>query len=198
MGGLNINPSGRRDETVQSKEKEGRDMYDMILMTTLDKIHGELAELEAQIEQRFEALRGTHGDDVIGGMAATFLSEDDLSGLDTEEQILRALADKFLDENGDVKKEYEHLEEALYVRDWNKAEELKLDIAEYEGRNTLSSTEHAIEKDAAETASLSDNKSKIQHSTNEQQLQETVEQVLEGRTDHMESKTVNSFDFGKM
>lgn len=199
MGGLNINRSGRRDGAIQSKDKEDRDIYNMILMSTLDKIRSELAELEAQMKQRFEALRGTYGDDVIGGMTATFLSEEDLSGLDTEDQIMQALVDKFLDENGDVKRQYEHLEEALYVRDWNKAEELKLDIAQYERCDTLSTKEHTKEKDAAETASLSDNKSKIQHSSNEQ-LQETVESVVdENRTESMVSTAANTtLNFGKM
>ncbi len=199
MGGLNIDRSGRRDGAIQSKDKKDRDFYDMILTSTLEKMRSELADLETQMEKRFEALRGKYGDDVIGGMAATFLSEAEQSGLDTEEQKMQALAEKFLDENGNVKEEYAHLEEALYVRDWNKAEELKVDIAQYEGRNTLSATEYAKEKDAAETASLSDNASKIRHSTNKQ-LQETVESVVdENRTESMVSTAANtSLDFGKM
>ncbi len=176
MGGLVISHSGRPDGAIESKDN--RDFYDMILMSTLDKIRHELAELETQMAQRFEALRGKYGDDVIGSMAATFLSEEDLSTLDTEDKILQALAEKFLDENGNVKRQYAHLEEALYVRDWHKAEALKLDIAQYEGRNTLSSVEHAKEKDAAETASLSDNASKIKNSTNEE-FKETVDNAID-------------------
>ena len=157
MGGLVINPAGRQFTALHSKDKRDRFLYDMILMSVLDRAEAQLAELEEQMALRFEILREKYGEDVIGGMAATYLGEEQLAGLDTDEQLLAALSALFLDENGTIKPQYAHLDEAKYVTDWQKAEELRPIVAKYQGRDYLTQEEAREIQAASDRASLSEN-----------------------------------------
>ncbi len=190
-------PSRSNSATSNAKkEKEKRRSERMMNDILLEDMRERLAELEADMAERFEKLRGQYGDDVIGGMAAAFLDDEELIGLETDKQKLQAMADKFLDENGNIKEKYKHREETQYVRDWNEAEHLKPEIAQYEGRNHLTATEHTKEKDAAETATLSSNKSNIKSSTNDG-FQDTVDQAVDnGRSQLGEFTTTSNIKFG--
>lgn len=194
MGGLAINTSGRKGEALQSKEKH-RAMYDVVFLSALDRAQEQLAALEAQMAQRFALLREKYGEDVIGGMAATYLDEAQLAGLNTEEQRLTALAAHFLDENGNIKSQYAHLDEAKYVRDWQKAEELRPVVAKYEGRDSLTQEEAREIEAASSKASLSENTHKIALSGNGA-YQQTVDSAIDNAAaDLAPTQTRTTFDF---
>lgn len=74
--------------------------------------------------KNYEILRRKYGDDVIGGMAATFLTEEELIGLHTDEDKMHALSAKMLDSDGEIKSQYDGLIESAYVRDWAELNEL--------------------------------------------------------------------------
>ncbi|MDM3871843.1 hypothetical protein QSV34_10825 [Porticoccus sp. W117] len=174
----------------QSKDKRMTDILDII-----ENMRQQLADLEAQMAQRFEALKAKYGDDVIGGMATTFLTEDELAELDTDEQKLQALADKLLDDKGNVKPQYRHLEEAEYLEAWQKAQKLKPVVAKYDGRNTLEANERQEVLEAAHDADLIDNKAKITLSENDE-YQATVDSEIDAEGSKF-TKTYEStgFDF---
>ncbi|CAA0114037.1 Uncharacterised protein [Halioglobus japonicus] len=195
MGGLVINTNGRKGGALQSKEKERRAFYDMILISILDRAQEQLAALDAQLAQRYELLSEKYGEDVIGGMAATYLNEAQLAGLQTEEQQLAALAALFLDENGAINPQYDHLEEAKYVRDWQKAEELRPVVAKYQGRDYLTQEEAREIEAASSRASLSENSSKIRASDNTG-YETTVDAEIESnRSGTMDAKVNCGFSF---
>jgi len=163
----------------------------------LNDMRERLAELEAQMAKHFENLKVKYGDDVIGGMAQTFLTEEERAGLKTDEEIMRALADKFLDENGNIKPEYKDTEEAKYVQSWNEAQKLKPVIAQYEGRNNLTQQERADIIEVAKEANLAEQESMYLQSANDE-LKDTVAQVVDENRIESEVKTQSTvFAFAK-
>ena len=163
-----VDPSRTPHAQQSVKKDKDRKNDDMaILLSLLDDLRDRLAELERSMAQRYETLRGKYGQDVIAGMAATFLDEETANGLKTDEARMRALANVFLDKNGDIKDKYKDLEEAKYVRDWHEAETLRPVIAKYEGRNHLTAEEGLEVYSAAQSASMSNNDNTIVLSQNE-------------------------------
>ena len=189
--------NARLEQSSQSerskKRKEAQSRY---VMTLLDQMHDRLDTLEASMAKQLQKLRGKYGEDVIGGMAETFLNEKELSGLKTDDQKLRALTNKFLDKDGKIKDEYKHLEEAQYIRDWNEAEKLKPVVEKYNGRDTLTHEEELEVHQVAVEASLADNKNSIMQSDNDQ-FEQTVDTALDDSRNALgAAKTNNSFSFG--
>ncbi len=166
IGGLNINTSGRTlsDSIEAKKRKQTAD--DLLFLALLDDMRDRLDALEASMERRFQTLQEKYGEDVIGGIADTYLTDEEKAGLETDQEKLEALANKFLNPDGSIKDEYRHLEEAKYIRDWQEAQNLQEIIAKYEGRNTLEPDEKLDIYNAAKTSSLADNKNMVSISDN--------------------------------
>jgi len=161
------------------KKRHSKDTQDqLIFMNLLDDMRDRLADLEQRMDEQLDKLRSKYGGDVASGMAETFLTDEESAGLVTDEDKLKALADKFLDENGATKDEYKHLDEAQYIRDWNEAQQLEKVVAKYEGRSYLTESEQNEVLEAAEKTSLVDNKAKITGSNNDK-LQETVDTAID-------------------
>ena len=177
------------------KDKDRKNDEMAILLSLLDDLRDRLAELERSMEERYETLRGKYGQDVIAGMAATFLDEETANGLKTDEARMRALASVFLDKNGDIKDKYKNLEEAKYVRDWNEAETLRPVIAKYEGRNHLTAEEGAEVFHAAQSASLAENKNMIMLSENSEFQRIVDEAVDHNRSELNDAKTTAAMSF---
>lgn len=177
VGGLNINQSGRKDDTALAEQKAKRATDDFLFMALLDQIHDRIDDLQEQMQQRYETLKEKYGENVIDAMVAAFLPDAD-AGAMSEEDKLRALADKFLDENGNVKAQYAHLEEAQYVRDWNELQKHQAFLAKYEGRNDLTAEEMREVQMAANSASIAENANAVCASQN-QQFKDTVDQTLD-------------------
>ena len=191
MGGLTINPSGRQHTALHSSKRNDRIVYDMVMMSILDRAEAQLATLERQLAQRHELLRQKYGNDVIGGMASTYLNEGQLTGLTTEEEKLEALAEHVLDANGNIKSKFAHLEEAKYVRDWKNAQELRPVVEKYRGRDYLTQDEVREVQAASSKASLSENSSSIMGSDNSA-YKATVNEALDEDLAEQESQKLNS------
>lgn len=113
-----------REEQDHQQEKTRNDENLDFLIVVLDAINRRMDELRERMARNYEILRQKYGDDVIGGMAATFLSEEELEGVSTDEEKMRALSAKMLDEDGEIKGRYEGLRESDYVHDWNQMDTL--------------------------------------------------------------------------
>lgn len=113
----------RTDQEKQEKKERDDDEFETILFVT--ELQRQIAELEERMARNFEILRGTCGDDVIGGMAATWLSREEAASLTTDDERLQALSKKFLNEDDTIKPPYVDLVEAHYVRDWSVVDKLK-------------------------------------------------------------------------
>lgn len=114
-----VNSSRVQQGQQRTRERQSKQRSDQIVfMMLLDQIRERLDELQDRMAERFDVLKGKYGEHVIDGMVAAYLPATDITGMGEEEK-LRALADKFLDEDGKVKAEYAHLDEAQYIRDWN-------------------------------------------------------------------------------
>ena len=175
----------------RAKNEAGDDhIYFMFL---LNDVRQRLNDLELQMEKRLGALREKYGENVVQAMAEAYLSDEERRGLETDKDKLRALADKFLDENGQVKKPYRHLEEALYVRDWHEAQALQPIVAKYEGRSTLTAEEKAEILEAAMGSSLSDN-IQAMSSSKSHEFQVQVNSALDENS-HATETTVSNSDF---
>lgn len=135
----------RRMEAEKEKQKSQSEASDLtVFVQVLDQIEQRIAYLEERMAERYELLKRKYGEDVIGGMAATYLTEDELAGLETDEDRHYALAAKFLDQSGEIKPEYKHLDDAKYIRDWNESEQLKCVAHKLETGQTLNTEDKAI------------------------------------------------------
>ena len=152
IGGLVVNQGGRMGGALSTRKKEQRAQDAAIILTVLEQMRERLADLENQMAKRFEALKNKYLDDVIGGMASTFLDDKELSSLETDEQKLQALADKFLDETGNIREDYKGLEEAEYMHLWQQAEDQKQAIEQH--LNTDKS--NTAEQEHTQLASIED------------------------------------------
>ena len=187
IAGLSINQSGRHGfESSTSKKKKKQSNDDLLFMTMLDSMRNELARLDASLARQFEALKEKYGDDVVSGMAETYLTEEELSGLITDEDKLNALADKMLDENGNIKSEYKDLDEAKYIRDWKRTETLRPIVQKFEGHNELTLAERQEVLHVAEKADLVDNATMMALSNNKA-VDETINNELENQLSEKEA-----------
>lgn len=118
--------ASRNDEiTKQEKERAQVRNSDILFLALLDSINDRIADLDKEMASLSEELKAKYGEDYIEGMASTFLSEKEREGLKTDEERLKALADKFLDDDGKIKPEYADRPEAKYVRSWAEKENLQ-------------------------------------------------------------------------
>lgn len=164
---------------AQEEKKKSQKFYDdMVFSQLLADMRERLAELDELLAERREKLQAKYGQDFVGGMAATYLSEDELKGLKTDKDKIRALADKFLDKNGEVKDKYRHLEEAKYVRDWTEAEKIRPTVEKYNGRDYLTQPERKEVLETAKGAKLSENISSMAASMNDA-YQTTIDSKLD-------------------
>lgn len=180
---------------AQEEKKKAEKAFDQWLFDQMmEDMQRRLAELDELLAQRHKELQGKYGQDVIGGMAETYLTEEELRGLKTDKERMRALADKFLDKDGQIKDKYKHLEEAKYVRDWVEAEELRPEVEEYNRRKHLTASEREKEYEASQLATTAENKNKIVTSTNNE-YQEIADSALDSNRTVVET-TVKTAKLG--
>lgn len=195
IGGLRINTAGRQNSADHEEQKHKQAADDLMFLTLLDDMRQRLDELEASMARRYKALEQKYGEDVIGGMADTFLNDEERAGLKTDQEKMEALSKKFLNPDGSVKDEYKHLEEAKYVRDWQEAQKLKPIVQKYEGREHLTENEKLEVREAAQTASLADNTNKIALSSNDE-YKSTIDQgVNEIRQTNAQKDMTTNYGF---
>lgn len=188
IGGVNINPSGRADAAAASQERNKKAAADALFLDLLQDIRQRYEELGQRMAEMQQRLETKYGKDFIGGMAATFLDEKTLSGLKTDEEKMRALSKLFLDENGDIKDEYKHLEEAQYLRDWTEAQKLKPVVAKYEGRNSLEPVEQREVYETGKSLPNVDAENMRQLSSNDA-VKVTVEKAIDSNRASYEGQT---------
>lgn len=132
-----VNSSRVQQGQQATRERQSKQHNDQVVfMILLDQIRERVDELQDRMADRYDMLRGKYGEHVIDGMVAAYLPTADITGMGEEEK-LRALADKFLDEEGNVKAEYAHLDEAQYVRDWNEMRKHQTLLEKYDNIQTL-------------------------------------------------------------
>lgn len=131
-----VNPSRIAHNIQAESQRKAKEHADRaVFMMLLDTIRERVAELEDQLQRQYDELAQKYGTNVVDGLAMTFLSDIDVSGLSG--QKLQALADRLLDGDGRIREEYSHLTEAHYVQSWQQLQTLRPVLAKYEGRNDL-------------------------------------------------------------
>lgn len=107
----------RAENERREEDRRDKDDFDYLLRVT--ETQRQIALLEERMAQNYEILRATYGDDVIGGMASTWLSREEAAKLTTDEERMQALSEKFLNDDDSIKPPYAELVEARYVQDWS-------------------------------------------------------------------------------
>lgn len=150
---------GQRAEShPRNRKKQSSDNY--IFFAMLRQMDRQLDELKAQMALLYEALQNKYGEDVVGGMADTFLPPEVIEKLKTDEDKMQALVNEFLNEDGTIKEKYRDLPEAQFIQKWQEAQDLTV------GRVQL-----------RETASI-EHKEQINHQLNDER--QNVAQVDPG------------------
>lgn len=120
------------ENSPQKKEQRRRKDQDYIVKV-LNQMQERLAVLEQQMAERYIVLQAKYGEDAVGGMAAEFLG-DQAAELRTEQERMEALAEHFLDVDGHIKPEFAGSDEALFIRDWYEANEIRPVLMKFDGR----------------------------------------------------------------
>ena len=197
IGGLNVNTSGRQNSAFSKEKKRNEKANDAMFYALLNDMRERLADLEASMAQRYKTLQLTYGDDVVGGMVDTYLSDEEKAGLETDSDKMHALADKFLNEDGAIKDEYKNTEEAKYLRDWQEEQKLRPIVQKYEGRNDLTNDEKREIHSTAQSVGLAGQDNMYLESNNAG-VKDEVEQVMnEGRTEKEVLTQSTAFSFAK-
>ena len=109
---IRINAAGAllfHNEIQKNKGRESADMQRLMsMLDELDRLARDLSELNEAVRQGSQSLKDKYGG--IDGIAETFLTPDEREGLETEEEIYAAMADKYLNPNGTPKEGAEHLD----------------------------------------------------------------------------------------
>lgn len=113
----------RVDDKRRTQQKRDDDFLDFIIEVT--ESQRRMAELEERMARNYALLQTRYGEDVIGGIAATWLTREEAAGLQSDEERLQALSKKFLNDDDSIKPPYVDLVEAQYVSDWSVLEKLK-------------------------------------------------------------------------
>ena len=184
IGGLNINKSGRKDTFVSTGQGGDKAAADAYFLALLDDMRLHLADLVANMAVLHDKLQDKYGEDVISGIAATYLTEEELAGLETDEQKLNTLAKKLLNPDGTIKDKYKYLDEAKYIQAWQEAQTLKVTLAKYEGRQTLEPEEKIDVYQMAKNTSLAENKNMMALSSNND-FQKTLDTTLDNNANEI-------------
>ena len=100
----------------KDKERDERAFDELVFLTEIQR---QIAEIEELMARNYEILRGKYGDDVIGGMATTWLSRERAAKLKTDDERLQALSKVFLNDDDSIKPPYKDVVDAHYVQDWS-------------------------------------------------------------------------------
>ena len=196
VAGLRINNPGKNGSASGKQERDKKDTDNLVFQALLDDIERHLRELEARMAVLAQQLKVKYGKDFVAGMASTFLTDEEKKGLETDEDYLRALADKMLDKNGNIKDKYKDMPEAKYVRDWREQQRLTTVVAKYDGRDTLEPDEKREIYNTAKTLPNVDAENLRQASDNEA-VKETAATVVDENIDVIkEQASVSTLGFG--
>lgn len=163
---------------AERKRKAGRSVDDALFVAMLNDLQNRLDVLDRRLKERYETLRNKYGDDVVHAMASTYLSDDEMSGLETDEQKLRALAEKFLDKDGKIKEQYKDLEEAKYIRDWNEAQKVEMTLDKYKNKAYLTNEERREITEVARSSGLAHQEDMYLQSDSSD-IKRTVEEAMD-------------------
>jgi len=148
----------QRREALELASKEensqGQDSIHMLVILLSER----MAELDKELAERYERLKEKYGEDVIGGMAAAFLTEEQLATLTTDAEKSEALRWQFLDENGEIRSGYEDIEEALYMRASLERQKIGSTLEQYQNHKHFTADQIKTVEDALENLSDVDRK----------------------------------------
>lgn len=178
VAGLRINNPGKNGSASGKQEKDKKDIDSLLFLALLDDIEKRLRDIEKRMAELAKELKTKYGENFITGMASTFLTEEELNGIKTDQERMRALADKMLDNNGNIKDKYKDTPESQYVRDWREQQRLTTVVAKYDGRNTLEPDEKREIYNTAKTLPNVDAENLRQASDNEA-VKETAATVVD-------------------
>lgn len=120
------------DDIREQKAKQGRDTQMLLAMLDdMDRIAAELADLRDAADESWASFSERYGG--REGILETFFTEEEREGLETNEDIQRALVEKFLNEDGSLKPgaaDVLNPQDIEELRDWQKLQQTEREFAD--------------------------------------------------------------------
>lgn len=186
-----------RDEKHRSNEQKAKTEADQqsadttLFVQVIHQIDQRIAELEGDMARRYKQLQDKYGENALDGIVASFLNEEEQAGLQTDDDKNLALANKFLDQDGDIKPEYQNLLDAQYIRDWYEHRQLNGLSVKLHNGETLDADDHAT----LQKAGVSSKQAMYLNSEQSNAKQILNEKIDDDRAIQAASKTDTNFNF---
>lgn len=119
-------------EMQSIKEKQARDTRMLLAMLDdMDRIAERIEAANARIESGLAELKEKYGDDYVQVVAGSILTDEEIAGCKTDDELLVLMAEKAFDESGNLKPGFEHLDPTMIevLREVHDREEFKLEGA---------------------------------------------------------------------
>lgn len=124
LSGAAVALDAKAKEAREKEEK--RNFEDRLQQMLLDRLHFH----EDRMRDTADRLRRVYGEDIVGGLAAKYLTPEQIANARSEEEIMLELKSVMLDSEGHIRPEYAGSDDALYVYDWNQTRELRSELDE--------------------------------------------------------------------
>ena len=190
---LRVNRDGAHSQHAKDKQSNKDTAFTLLL----EQMRQQLDILTQRMDALYGDLENKYGaDNVIDGMAQTFLPPEVLSDLKTDEDKLRALADEMLNPDRSIKDKYKHLQEAQYIQAWREEQILRAMMDKYENKGELTLEDKQEIYHAAEASSLAAKAGNIMTAAN-QEIKTVIDtQVVDDRLENSTSQASSSVTFG--
>lgn len=99
------------EQIRETKAKAGRDTQMLLAMLDdMQRVADEIGAANERIQEGLDALKEEYGDDYVEVIAGSILTEEEIAGCETEDDILVLMAERAFDENGELRPGFEHLD----------------------------------------------------------------------------------------
>ena len=120
------------DQVRETKAKAGRDtQYLLAMLDDIERAADEIGAANERIQKGLSALKEEYGDDYVRVVASSVLTDEEIAGCETEDDILILMAGKAFDEDGNLRPGFEHLDPRMIevLSEVHEREKLKLEGA---------------------------------------------------------------------
>jgi len=168
-----LNDISDKQKQKLKKGKKTNDAFALLLQ--------QIDDLTDRINDNLDSLKDKYGSDVIGGMADTYLTEEEQQGLITNDQKMKVLVEKMADADGKIKPDFENIDprEIEVIEDWHKREGLKLEAQAMNREAALNGVTEQMKENAADMTEGTDSEGSrtLYKSFENEDLKQAVEET---------------------
>ena len=120
------------EQVRETKAKQSRDTQMLLAMLDdMERIANDIDAANERIQEGLDALKEEYGDDYVQIVAGSVLTDEEIAGCETEDDILILMAEKAFDEDGNLRPGFEHLDPRMIkvLREVHDREELRAEGA---------------------------------------------------------------------